>query len=109
MIKESTILELELTRQAETRANKTAKELHAKRLQLEAGLIAAVEANQRVEGTRYRLAVETFVKTFVPSYKQCATDLAGEGAVKEWVIDHDPEEMGKKLVVEVRAPKSRAA
>jgi hypothetical protein len=109
MIKESTILELELTRQAETRANKTAKELHAKRVGLEAEIINALEAKQRVEGTRYRLAIETFIKTFIPSYKTCAIELSSEQAVTEWVIDHDPEEEGKKLVVEVRAPKSRAA
>lgn len=108
MIKENTILELEMLRQAETRANKTAKELHAKRVDLEAEIIAAFEAKQRVEGTRYRLSVDTFTKPFIPPYKQCAIELSSEKEVFDWVEKHNPEEEGKKLIVEVR-PQRKAA
>ncbi len=108
MIKENRILELELLRQNETRANKHAKELHAQRVGLEAELIAAVEANQRIEGTRYKLSVDTFTKPFIPPYKTCAIELSSEQAVFDWVEKHNPEEEGKKLVVEVR-PQRKAA
>jgi len=108
MINQSQILKLLKLRKACTKANKHAEELKAERNELEAILIAAVEAKARVS-SRFDLSVEKFPKTYCPPYKTCAIELSSEQAVTEWVIDHDPEEIGKKLVVEVRAPKSRAA
>lgn len=108
MIQERAILKLLKLRKACTAANKLAEDLKAERNELEAELIAAVEADERVS-LRYDLTVETFTKPYIPPYKTCAIELSSEQAVFDWVEEHNPEEEGKKLIVVVVGRESRAA
>ncbi len=109
MIKEATIREFLLTQQAEKKANKTAREMKAKREQLELEMISALHDNQRVEPCDYKLAIEEYEKRYIPSYKDCAIEFGGgEAAVIQWVDENHPHEQAERIVVEMK-PQKKAA
>ncbi len=108
MIKEATIREFLLCQQAEKKANKTAREMKARKEQLELEMINALHENQRVEPCDYKLAIEEYEKRYIPSYKDCAIDFRGEAAVLEWVDENHSHEQAERIMVEMR-PQKKAA
>jgi hypothetical protein len=109
MIKADTINEYLFCEQQRKNFDRQARDMKARQEQLEAEMIEALEANQRVEKCGYKLAVETFIKRFYPSYKTCAIDLSSESLVIQWVDENDPKEEGKRLVVAIDRKKEKAA
>ncbi len=70
---------------------KILRRLVAERDELEKRLIASAKAGQKVEAIcPFRLQVNVEDKRYSPKYKECAIDFAGEKAVTDWVIAHDP-------------------
>ncbi len=108
MIKADTISEYLFTQQQRKKIDKQSRELKAREDALEAEMIAALKDNQRVEACGYKLALERFLKPFRPSYKTCAIELTSELRVNEWVEFNDPQEMGERLIVEIK-PQKKAA
>ncbi len=89
-----------------TEAEKRLGDLKAERNDLQEKLTNQVLAAQRYESACvYVLTTEQKDKTFIPPYKDCATELAGEGAVKAWVKKNHPHKTYFKLEAQPRRGK----
>jgi len=79
-------------------ARKAVEKMEAEFKELEKRLTRAVEAGARVEGVcPFKLTTEMKPMPYIPAYKKCAVDLAGEVEVAKWVEKHDPHKVVLKL------------
>lgn len=79
---------------------KVLRKLTAERDELEKHLIEAAHSGQKVEAIcPFRLQINVEDKRYSPAYKSCAIDFAGEKAVTDWVLAHDPHDTKEVLAL----------
>lgn len=100
MISSADVLRFSELKMMTAEASKTLRKLDAEKNEIERRLILAANEGQRVEGIcPFRLQVNTEDKRYSPKYRDCAIELAGETAVTDWVIEHDPKETKEVLAL----------
>jgi hypothetical protein len=82
-------------------AGKALEAIKKQRNDLKAELVAALKTPHRIEDTvRYRVMLTTAEKRYIPRYKECAIEHAGEAWVDEWVEKHNPHEIEYGIDIE---------